>query len=129
MKRVFMMILSAAMLCLAGISQVSCNEIEDLNKGWWYYEVSGIRAKDAESDFSEVDDAFDAYFAHSVSYSAAEAEWKRFLSKIDDSKIVINGNDSCTVTLYWDEDYENPGLNTIVVGTKTWCNRSEAQNY
>lgn len=129
MKRILTTLFTIVLLCVSGLSQVSCNEIETLNKGWWYYEVTGIRTKDSGSDFSEVDNAFNTYFAHGATYEQAEAEWKRFTGKIREDKIVIEGTDSCTVTLYWDTDYENPGLGIQVVGSRTWCNRSEEQRY
>lgn len=76
------------------------------------------------SDVKAIDDVLEPRLnkVYVITYAEAEAEWNSFLNAVDESAVVIEGDDYYTVTFtqYKEEGYELlPGK---TVGTKTWEN-------
>lgn len=129
MKRLLLKLAFASAVLLSSVF-TSCNEIETINKGWWYLEVTGKQANE-NSDIAEIERALSTVgmFAHDVSFSDAEAAWKWFLEIIDDQKVILEGDDFCKVTMTWDSDYDNPGIMSSNVGMKLWQNKMLEERY
>lgn len=115
-KLIKIMALALAFVATAALCS-SCEEKDDgpvVVESFWYYDIHQIST--TYSDFSAVTSQLKYIQKYGVSQSDSQTEWNRFISAVDDSKVVADKG-SLEITLNW---YANEKANPVKIGSKTW---------